>query len=429
MTTRTINVDYLARVEGEGALKLRFVDGTLREAALSIFEPPRFYEALMVGRAAAEAPDITARICGICPVAYQLSALAAVEEAFGIAVPEPIALLRRLLLCGEWISSHGLHVTMLHAPDFLGYPDVVEMAKAYDAEVRGALALKKVGNAIMARVGGREIHPVNVRVGGFYRVPGRAELRALAGQVEAATDHARRTLDWVCGFAFPDLERDYELVALRTPGAYPMAPGRIVSNRGVDIAPRDHEGTFIEAQVPHSTALHATVAGRGPYLTGPIARLALNHQHLNPLAAEAARHIGIGPLTRNPFMSIIVRSIEILHACEEAARLIAAYDPPAQSAAAGAPRAGTGYGVIEAPRGVLYQRYDINAEGTVTRTTIVPPTAQNQGTIEADLRVVAGRLAAADDETLRSRCEQAIRNHDPCISCATHFLRLEVERA
>ncbi len=429
MTTRTIDVDYLARVEGEGALKLRFVDGALEEAKLSIFEPPRFYEALMVGRAAGEAPDITARICGICPVAYQLSAIAAVEDAWGLAVPEPIAALRRLLLCGEWISSHGLHITMLHAPDFLGYPDAVAMAKTHGDEVRRGLALKQVGNAIMDLVGGREIHPVNVRVGGFYRAPYRDEFDELAGRVDRAVAAARQMVDWVAGFDFPAFEMDYELVSIRTPGAYPLAPGRVVSNRGIDIAPAAYGDTFQEIHKAHSTALHSVVPERGTYLTGPLARFALNHGNLNPLAAEAARRVGTEPLGRNPFMSIVVRAIEVLHACEEAARLIAAYRRPDDSFVAGEPRAGVGHGVIEAPRGVLYQRYHIDAEGTVLQANIVPPTAQNQGSIEADLRVVASRLAAEPDDTIRSRCEQAIRNHDPCISCATHFLRLEVERA
>lgn len=428
MTTRTINVDYLARVEGEGALKLRFVEGRLEEARLEIFEPPRFYEALMAGRAASEAPDITARICGICPVAYQLSALAAVEDAWQVQVPEPIALLRRLLLCGEWISSHGLHVTMLHAPDFLGYPDAVAMAREHGAEVRRGLALKQVGNAIMSLVGGREIHPVNLRVGGFYRAPYPDELRSLAGDVERAIVAARDMLDWVSDFAFPDFMVDRELVAIRTGDAYPLASGRVVSNRGVDISAAAYGDTFIEQQKPHSTALHSVVAGRGTYLTGPIARLALNHSHLNPLAAEAAARFGIAALAGNPFMSIVVRSIEILHALEEAAGLIERYERPDASFVAAEPRAGVGHGVIEAPRGVLYQRYEMDAGGIVQRARIVPPTAQNQGAIEDDLGALASRLASADDDTLRSRCEQAIRNHDPCISCATHFLRLEVER-
>lgn len=429
MTTRTINVDYLARVEGEGALRLRFEGDRLERAELNIFEPPRFFEALMVGRKAEEAPDIAARICGICPVAYQLSALAAVEDAYGVVVPEPIALLRRLLLCGEWISSHGLHITMLHAPDFLGYPDVVEMAKEHGDEVKRCLRLKKVGNEILSLVGGRAIHPVNVRVGGFYRAPHRDEFAALAAEIDWAIEAARQTVDWVAGFPFPDFSMDYELVAIDNAGAYPMAPGGVVSNRGIDIAPAAYGDTFVETHERHSTALHARVAGGGTYLTGPIARFALNAAGLNPLAAEAASRFGAERLTRNPFMSIVVRAIEVLHACEEAARLLADYVRPAESFVVAEPRPGIGHGTIEAPRGVLYQRYEIAADGTVQNARIMPPTSQNQGTIEADIRTVASHLAGEDDAVLQHRCEQAIRNHDPCISCATHFLRLEVERA
>jgi coenzyme F420-reducing hydrogenase alpha subunit len=170
-TTRTIKVDYLARVEGEGAMFLKIENDLLKDVKLKIFEPPRFFEALLRGRKFTEAPDITARICGICPVAYQMSAIHAMEQACGVSVTGPLRELRRLIYCGEWIASHTLHIYMLHAPDFLGYPSAVEMAKDFPVDVERGLALKKVGNEIMKLMGGREIHPINVRIGGFYRTP------------------------------------------------------------------------------------------------------------------------------------------------------------------------------------------------------------------------------------------------------------------
>ena len=173
---RVLSVAELARVEGEGALYVRTSGNTVEEARLDIYEPPRFFEAFLRGRGYAEPPDITARICGICPVAYQMSACAAIEDACGVTVSGPIADLRRLLDCGEWIESHALHIYLLHAPDFLGYRSGIEMAAQRRDIVERGLALKKAGNAIMEAVGGRAIHPVNVRVGGFYRAPARAEL-------------------------------------------------------------------------------------------------------------------------------------------------------------------------------------------------------------------------------------------------------------
>ena len=176
---RILSVAELARVEGEGALYVRASGGRVEEAQLDIYEPPRFFEAFLRGRAYTEPPDITARICGICPVAYQMSACAAIEDACGVTVPGPVADPRRLLYCGEWIESHALHIYLLHAPNFLGYRSGIEMATDRRDLVERGLALKKAGNAIMEAVGGRAIHPVNVRLGGFYRSPARDELRAL----------------------------------------------------------------------------------------------------------------------------------------------------------------------------------------------------------------------------------------------------------
>jgi len=197
MATRTIKVDYIARVEGESSLELRIRNGGVDAVRLSIFEPPRFFEALLRGRGFGEVLDIVARICGICPVAYQMSGVHAIEDALGIEVDEPIRALRRLLYCGEWIESHALHIVMLHAPDFLGYPDAIAMARDHGEAVQRALALKKTGNALLRLLGGREIHPINARIGGFYRVPSRPELAPLAEALKRARDRAT-TNSWRC---------------------------------------------------------------------------------------------------------------------------------------------------------------------------------------------------------------------------------------
>jgi sulfhydrogenase subunit alpha len=425
--TRTIKVDALARVEGEGGLVVKLRDGRVDSVRLSIFEPPRFFEALLRGRGFAEAPDITARICGICPVAYQMSAVHALEDALGIAVGGPLRSLRRLLYCGEWIESHALHIHMLHAPDFLGYPDAVAMARDHRAAVQRGLELKKAGNAVLRLLGGREVHPINVRVGGFYKLPARDDLARLAGELRRARDAALATVRWVAGFEFPDLERDYEFVALRHPLEYPFNEGRITSSRGLDVAVREYDANFVELQVEHSTALHSRRAGGGAYLVGPLARWALNADRLSPLAQEAARDAGLEGVCRNPFRSVVVRAVEVVWACDEALSILAAYEPPEHPAVPVVPRAGVGYAATEAPRGLLYHRYRIDAEGTILDARIVPPTSQNQPTIEEDLAAIVPASLALPRPALVSRCEHAIRNHDPCISCATHFLRFEVE--
>ena len=426
MTERTIAVDYLARVEGEGSLKVRLKDREVEEVHLRIFEPPRFFEAFLRERDHAEAPDITARICGICPVAYMMSSAHAMERALGVSTTPTVRRLRRLLYCGEWIESHALHIYLLHAPDFLGYPDALTLAKDHPDAVRQGLALKKVGNQIVELLGGREIHPVNVRIGGFYRLPTREEFAPLRAALDTALAQALATVRFVGAFPFPEVEEEYEFVALRHPDEYPMNEGRLVSSGGLDFPVSAFEDRVVEEHVAHSHALHAYLKGQGSYLVGPLARYSLNFDRLTPLAQQAARAAGLGPVCDNPYRSIVVRAVEIVHACDEALALIAEYEEPEAPAVPVEPRAGVGYACTEAPRGSLYHRYEIDEQGAIRSARIVPPTSQNQKTIEADLFQVVQRQIDLPTEELSLRCEQVIRNYDPCISCATHFLKLQV---
>ncbi len=426
---RELVVSGLARVEGEGALKITVHDGQVTRAELNIYEPPRFFEAFLRGRSYTEPPDLTARICGICPVAYQTSACNAIEQACGAELTPALAELRRLLYCGEWISSHALHIYLLHAPDFLGYPDAITLARDHRDIVERGLELKKTGNAILEQVGGRAIHPVNVRVGGFYRVPGRAELGPLAERLRRALDLALDTVRWAASFEFPDLELEHDLLAARDDahGRYPLEQGRVVTASGLSFPAGEFPAHVTEAQVPHSTALHATLDGHH-YLTGPLARYSLNSGALSPIARQAAAEAGLGPQCRNPFRSILVRGVEIVCAVEEALRIIGDYQPPDRPAVEVVPRAGTGHGISEAPRGLLYHRYELDRDGLIRAATIIPPTSQNLAVIEDDLRRLATANLARDDASLTALCERAIRNHDPCISCAAHFLSLTVCR-
>jgi len=428
MSTRTIQVDTLARVEGEGALHIRIKDNVVQEVQLRLFEPPRFFEALLRGRAYTEAPDITARICGICPVAYQTCAVQAMESICGVHVGGQLRALRRLLYLGEYIESHALHVYLLHAPDFLGYQDAISMAKDHPEAVQRALQLKKIGNEIMILLGGREIHPINVRVGGFYKVPTRRDLAPVVERLKWAHEASLETVKLVAGLNFPDFDYDYEFVALRHPDEYAITEGRLVSNRGMDIDVSEHDRVIVEDHVAHSTALHSRIRERGSYHVGPLARYSLNYDKLTPAAQEAATSAGLGPTCTNPFKSIIVRGVELVYACEEALRLIEQYEMPDAPAVTVEPRAGTGYACTEAPRGTLYHRYTIDENGIILDALISPPTAQNQSTIEADLvRFIGPRINLPDDQ-LTWQCEQAVRNYDPCISCSTHFLHVDLER-
>jgi len=430
--SKTIKVDYLARVEGEGALYIRYDDGGVQDVKLKIFEPPRFFEGFMRGRDYLEAPDITARICGICPVAYQMSAVHAMENALGLVPTPELHALRRLIYCGEWIESHTLHIYMLHAPDFLGYPSAVEMAKDHPDIVRDGLAIKKAGNAIVQVLGGREVHPINVRVGGFYRVPAATELHPLREQLLRARDSAVETVRWAAALPFPAFERSgddaYEFVALSDPYEYPMNRGRIASTRGLDIPVEEYDQHFREEHVPYTNALHSVLAERGAYLVGPMARYNLNYACLSPLVRQVAEDIGFPPFVANPFRSIVVRALEVLYALDEAVRIIDHYTPPETPYLESAPRATTGCAATEAPRGLLYHRYRLDDRGKIAEAHIVPPTSQNQKSIEDDLRHMLPRFMHLNEDALQAQCEQAIRNHDPCISCATHFLKLHLNR-
>ena len=428
MSNKNIIVDYLARVEGEGALSVKIRDDKVTDVQFRIIEPPRFFEAFLRGRMYSEAPDITARICGICPVAYQMSAVHAMEHAFDVEVGGQLRALRRLLYCGEWIESHTLHVYMLHAPDFLGYPDVVRMAKDYPDVVKRGLRMKKAGNAIVALLGGREVHPINVRVGGFYSTPEKRDFASLAEELKWGREAALETVRWAAQMPFPAFEQDYEFVSLWHPNEYPFNEGRLVSNKGLDIAVKDYEEHFVEEQVPYSSALHYRIKERAAYFVGPLARYNLNFAQLSPLAQEAARAAGLASVCRNPFQSIIVRSVEILYAFDEALRLIEEYEKPEQPAVRVRPRAATGYACTEAPRGILYHRYRLDDNGLIRDARIIPPTSQNQKTIEKDLWRYVEQYIKLPQEQLTWQCEQAIRNYDPCISCSTHFLKLTIER-
>jgi len=424
---RTYKVDLLTRVEGEGRFHLVVDDGKVVEAHLAIFEAPRFFEAFLRGRSLHEVPDIVARICGICPVAYQMSSVRALETALGMSIPPSIRALRRLLYCGEWIESHALHVFLLHAPDFLGFDSALDMAVEHKDLVERGLRMKKAGNALIELLGGRAIHPVSVRVGGFSRAPTRAELARLRPVLDAGLGEAIDTVAWAASLEMPPLDNDYVFVALDG-DEYPLEWGERIEVSGRGIYPvAEFDALFEEHHVERSNALHCRLRDGTPYLCGPMARINLAHEKLHPTAVEALRKSGLEMPVVNPYRSIVVRAVELVHAFAEALRIIDEYVEPRPPLVAVNPASGAGCGATEAPRGLLYHHYRIDGQGLIESATIVPPTSQNQARIEADLAALGPDLLVLDHEVATRRCEQLIRAYDPCISCATHFLRLDIE--
>ena len=424
---KTIEVPAMARVEGEGGLYIGLTGGKAVEVRLDIYEPPRFFEGFLRGRFLQEVPDITARICGICPVAYQMSSALALENALGITVSAEVRALRRLMYCGEYIESHALHMYMLQAPDLFGKESAFELAEAAPDTVKTALRLKKVGNEILKAIGGRSVHPVNVCVGGFYSWPDAAALKTLLPELNWGLGVARDAVKWSTTLPFPDLEIDYESVALHDEHEYGLMGGEVLSSRGRKMSIADFEKAYIEEHVRHSNALHSHTADGTTYLVGPLARLNLNHDQLSPTAKQAVKEAGIKLPINNPYRAFIARAVELTHYFEEAINLIGAYAPSGPAHVELHLKAGEGSGASEAPRGLLYHRYRIDDHGLVITAKIVPPTAQNLPQIEADLLAMAPTLVSLPKPEATRQAEDLVRSYDPCISCATHFLKLKVE--
>lgn len=430
-TTRSvaIHVPVLARVEGEGALDLAIEGGNITRLRLRIFEPPRFFEKFLEGHHYSEIPDLVARICGICPVAYQVTAAQALEALYGVALTPWARAMRRVLYCGEWIQSHSLHIHLLAAPDFFGCNSAIELARIAPDEVRRGLRLQALGNELMDLIGARSVHPVGVRVGGFHAAPPVARVRELRDRLLAALPEAEALVRWAAAIALPPDDQAFVSVAVRHARDYAIEAGDIAASDGLLIGADAYDAHFAERHEPHSTALYSSYRGQ-PYLVGPLARLNLNPDRLPARLRSLLAETGFALPSRNVFHSLVARAVEIWLALDEAARLLADYTLPGSPWVSVTPRAGVATGCTEAPRGLLWHRYEMDAGGRVVNARIVPPTSQNQARIEADLRQSLLNFGLdQSDEVLRLHCEKVIRNYDPCISCATHFLRLQVQRS
>jgi sulfhydrogenase subunit alpha len=421
-----VDTGPLSRVEGEGSLVIESDGAGAPDVRLNIFEPPRFFEGFLRGKSVEETVDIVSRICGICPVAYQVSALNAFEDLFGIELDEQVRRLRRILYLGEWIESHALHIYMLAAPDFMRVPDIVSMARKDPSLVHEVLTLKRLGNGLMSLIGGREVHPVALKVGGLYKAPTVEAMKSMAPEVDRLGSSIQGMVRFAASLDKPAMEREVTLVSLRDPERYAIDRGEIVSSRGLRIPPSVFEEHFKEHQVKYSNALQSLTADGTSYMVGPLARFNLNFHQLNPTAKGIAENLGLMPPVTDPFQSIVVRAIEVAHALEEVRGEIEAYSKPVHPSVPYEPREGTCFGVSEAPRGVLYHSYVVDGKGYVEKAKIIPPTAQNQARMEDDVRLLAPQILRSEADEARRLSEMAIRNYDPCISCATHFLRLEV---
>jgi sulfhydrogenase subunit alpha len=419
---RLIKTDYLARVEGEGGVVIEITDGVVSKVHMKIFEAPRFFEAFLRGRPHQDVIDFTARICGICPVAYQMSSVHAIEKIFGVTVSEPVRKLRRLLYCGEWIESHALHVYLLQGPDFYGL-ESAWAAKEYLEIAKKGLRFKKLGNDIITILGGRPIHPVSVRAGGFFSVPDRKTLSSLLPELGKAYEESLQAIRWSASLDFVDSVVDTDFISLGNTAEYPMNEGRVISTMGLDTSFEDFLGSIQEYQVDYSTALHSGIKMEStvsPYIVGPLSRLNLNHEKLPDGIRSAMNEAGISLPIRNVRMAIIARVIEISYAFHEAIRIISTYYEPDRPYDDFEPSGGVATWATEAPRGTLVHRYELDDRGYVKAATIIPPTSQNLAHMEKIIRDFAVTHIGSQSDHLRKETEKIIRSYDPCISCSVH---------
>ena len=425
---KKIKVDYLSRVEGEGALTIEIRDGEVEKLDLRIFEAPRFFEPILKGRHFQDVIDFTARICGICPVAYQMSAVHAIESAMGVSVPESLQELRRLMYCGEWIESHALHVHFLHGPDFYGLESAWANKDYLHIAHRG-MKLKRLGNEILAILGGRPVHPVSVRPGGFFRVLEKAQLHKLLPDLEKGFELSLECITWAASL-FEQNEAIEDtgslFISLYDSDSYPMNTGTVCTSDGITYSMDEFFKVIEEYQVPYSTALHAGIKKGSEYqsyMVGPLSRININFDSLPEEIKKAVWQANISLPLKDITMSVIARCIEMSYAIHEAMAIINKYDGT-ETYVHVEPGKGMGLWITEAPRGMLIHKYEFDRRGAVTSARIIPPTSQNLAYIENNLREYINRNSAMAMKDLRRGCEQIIRSYDPCISCSVHLIVL-----
>ncbi|MDI6744838.1 MAG: Ni/Fe hydrogenase subunit alpha [Thermodesulfovibrionales bacterium] len=413
-----IDINYIARVEGESSVKLAIENGKLKELRLNIWEPPRFFEGFLVGRKFDEVPDIVARICGICPVSHMTTAIRAMENAFGFTPSSEVKKIRKILALSQILSSHLAHLYVLALPDFFRLNSVVEMLPHYEKEIKRFLRLKDAANSITALFGGRALHPVSMVVGGFTKVPSKAYIEKAAKELESLHEDALETLKMVSGLKCPALENDAEFVALKGDDEYAINEGMISSTKGLNIREDEYISHFIEEEVPYSNAKRTIIKDRGSFMAGALSRINLGFDNLLPDAKKASEDIGFRG-GGNPFLNNLAQAVEIVHAFQECAALLRGLSLKEYFTDFKV-RESSGSALTEAPRGMLYHYYEIDRSGIVTKANIVTPTAHNFLNLEESLKKLVSENIDKPEEELILMCEMLVRAYDPCFSCSVH---------
>jgi coenzyme F420-reducing hydrogenase alpha subunit len=412
-----IDIDYLARVEGETAIRIELKKGAPIE--LKIFEPPRFFEGMLVGRRYDEVGDIVSRICGICPVSHMTTAILAIEKAMGIEVSPQTKTMRDVMTLSQIVASHLIHLYMLAMPDYYGCSGVVDMLPQFKGEIDRLLKMKEVMNGLTSLIGGRALHAVTHMPGGFTCMPDDADCRAAVDKLKEILPDAEKVVEVVAQFQTPDFHPHSEYVALQKKGEYAFNDGRIVSTGGLDIPAEEYERHFKESQVPYAMAKQSVIRGRGPFMVGSLARTNLKFYEFQEETKTLARKVGFSSPSDNPYYNNLAQALEAYDGVLRCIQLLESHSFKDEKRQVKI-KAGEGEAVTEAPRGLLYHWYRIDGKGIVEKANLVTPTSHNFLNIEKDLKQLVDENVHKGRDELRLLCEQLLRAYDPCFSCSVH---------
>ena len=410
-----IDVDYIARVEGEGSVIFEIEEMKLKSLKLNIWEPPRFFEGFLIGRKYDEVPDIVSRICGICPVSHMATSIYAIEDALDFTPSEEIKKMRNIMSMSQIAASHIVHIYVLALPDY----HRLDMLYGLNKEINRLLRMKEAVNNVTGLIGGRPLHPVSMVVGGFTKAPSQNEIRKMIKQLEDVKHDAIETVKIFSEIRYPDLVNDVEYVAITNDGEYAINGGIITTNSGIKIKLTDYHSYFHEKQVSYSNAKKTVLIDKNPIMVGALSRLNIKFGMLHPEARKAAETVGFNALEKNPFFNIIAQAIEIVHCiceCIELLNILSTKNTLTEVKI----KAGSGSSVTEAPRGMLYHQYEVNRMGVIEKANLVTPTAYNFSSLEEALKKLVTENIDRPAEELSLLCEMLVRAYDPCFSCSVH---------
>ncbi|MFH1722944.1 MAG: Ni/Fe hydrogenase subunit alpha [Candidatus Altiarchaeota archaeon] len=422
----TIELDHITKVEGHAKLKVKVDGGVVTKCQLEVFEGARYFEGILQGRRYDEAPHLTSRICGVCSQAHLITALQAIENALGVDVSPQTRLLRELLLLGQMIQSHALHLYLLVLPDYMGFESAIAMAAKYPKHIQRALNIKKLGNDICTLIGAREVHSITAVPGGFSKIPSQKELDSLLERIKKQKGDIVKAAELFAEFKYPDYQRPTEYVALQKEDEYALMDGTINSTEGLCISKERYLDYFQENIQEYSTAKFVVSEGKG-YMVGSLARINLNQRMLSSDARKLIDKSKFDFPNYNPFLNNFAQAVEMVHFTDRAIDILENIRIRKEDPVDFKLRAGRGVAATEVPRGTLYHDYELDDKGDVVHANIITPTTQNLKNCEDDIKGFLPTILKKSQKQVVSNIEMLIRAYDPCISCSTHFLDVEWE--